>query len=127
MSAGSVGTPLILLHSGIGDSHALSTLHHLPGVGQNLTEQPAAVTQWFVNDTNTSEGFTRNATLMAELLDHWKVNKSRPLTTPMSTHLGFLRLLDNASISETVADPSAGANTPHIELFFNVCVPELCR
>lgn len=127
LSAGSIGTPHILLHSGIGDRTALSalginTIHHLPSVGQNFTEQPAAALHWLVNDTNTYERFTRNTTLAAEILNEWKVNKSGPLTGPVSTHLGYMRLPKNASMFETVPDPSAGPNTPHVELSFNVCI-----
>jgi choline dehydrogenase len=47
LAAGSFGTPAILQRSGIGDADYLRTilpegtaLHHLPGVGQNLWEQP---------------------------------------------------------------------------------------
>ncbi|KAJ8696713.1 hypothetical protein PTI98_006559 [Pleurotus ostreatus] len=124
LSAGSIGTPHILLHSGIGDRNALSALgvkptHHLPSVGQNFTEQPAAIIHWLVNDNNTWERFTRNTTLMAEILEEWKVNKSGPLTGPASSHLGYMRLPKNASVFETVSDPSAGPNTPHVELSFN--------
>merc|ERR1719481_1556640 len=43
ISAGAVGSPQILLLSGIGDQHhlaevGLDTVHHLPGVGQNLQD-----------------------------------------------------------------------------------------
>lgn len=127
LSAGSIGTPHILLHSGIGDRNALSALgvkltHHLPSVGQNFTEQPAAIIHWLVNDNNTYERFTRNTTLMAEILEEWKVNKSGPLTGSASAHLGYMRLPENASVFETVSDPSAGPNTPHVELSFNVSI-----
>lgn len=127
LSAGSIGTPAILLHSGIGDSSALSTLgikavHHLPSVGQNFTEQPVVGARWLVNDTNTSERLMRNATLTAELLDEWENNKPSQLSAPSSTHLGFLRLPDNARVFKSTRDPSAGPNTPHIELIFTVCI-----
>ncbi|KAJ7187788.1 aryl alcohol oxidase [Mycena filopes] len=44
LAAGSVGTPSILLHSGIGNSSTLSALgieplHNLPGVGQNISDK----------------------------------------------------------------------------------------
>ncbi|KAJ8695628.1 hypothetical protein PTI98_008210 [Pleurotus ostreatus] len=126
LSAGSVGTPHILLHSGIGDDSTLSALgikttHHLPSVGQNFTEQPITIVQWPVDDNNTTDQFTRNATLMAEFLDEWKFNRSGPLTSSTTTHLGYLRLPGNSTVFDIVADPSAGVNTPHIELSFSVC------
>ncbi|KAF4593625.1 hypothetical protein EYR40_008413 [Pleurotus pulmonarius] len=79
---------------GISDGHALSTVginpvHLLSSVGQKLIEQTSEVIQWSVNDTNTFERFTRNAALMAELLEDWKVTKSGPLKTPMPTRSGL--------------------------------------
>ncbi|KAL4255043.1 hypothetical protein AB1N83_013371 [Pleurotus pulmonarius] len=64
---------------------------HFPSfsVGQKLIEQTSEVIQWSVNDTNTFERFTRNAALMAELLEDWKVTKSGPLKTPMPTRSGL--------------------------------------
>ncbi len=126
LSAGSVGTPHLLLHSGIGDRKALSALgiktaHHLPSVGQNFTEQSIAILQWLVNDNNTTDRFTQNATLMAELLDEWKFKGSGPLTSTTTTQIGFLRLPNDSAIFDTITDPSAGVNTPHIELSFSVC------
>ena len=43
LSAGSVGSPQVLLLSGVGDSEHLQevgvpAVHHLPGVGQNLQD-----------------------------------------------------------------------------------------
>ncbi|KAL4255838.1 GMC oxidoreductase family protein [Pleurotus pulmonarius] len=124
LSAGSVGTPHVLLHSGIGDRKALSALgiktaHHLPSVGQNFTEQPIGGLQWLVNDNNTTDRFTQNATLMAELLDEWKLEGSGPLTSATTTHIGFLRLPNDSAVFDTASDPSAGVNTPHIELSFS--------
>ncbi|KAJ7498252.1 aryl-alcohol oxidase-like protein [Mycena galericulata] len=66
LSAGSVGTPNILMHSGIGDREALSalgisTLLHLPSGGQNATDQPLVVSAWSVNSTQTADSITENA------------------------------------------------------------------
>ena len=45
LAGGSIGTPHILLHSGIGDKNALEkvgipSILDLPSVGKNLTEHP---------------------------------------------------------------------------------------
>ncbi|KAF7432616.1 hypothetical protein PC9H_004558 [Pleurotus ostreatus] len=101
LSAGSIGTPHILLHSGIGDRDELSNLgisptHHLPGVGKNLTEQPAVNNVWLVDSTSNDPDVSG-------------------LPAGFFTHIGFLRIPDNASIFETVEDPAPGPNTARIE------------
>ncbi|KAK0437902.1 aryl alcohol oxidase, partial [Desarmillaria tabescens] len=60
LSAGSVGTPHILLNSGIGDADELTAVGvtptvHLPDVGKNLTDHPRWGVAWLVNDSNTIE------------------------------------------------------------------------
>jgi choline dehydrogenase len=52
--AGAIGSPALLLRSGIGDGDELQRLgiplrHHLPGVGRNLQEHPAVLMSRFVN------------------------------------------------------------------------------
>ncbi|KAJ7441276.1 aryl-alcohol-oxidase from pleurotus Eryingii [Mycena galericulata] len=112
LSAGSIGTPNILMHSGIGNSSVLSSLgiqslHNLPSVGQNLSDQPYVALGFLVNSTDTNETAERNATLAAEQLAQWT-----------ATQLAFLRLPDNSSIFERFPDPAAGPNTAHYELGF---------
>ncbi|KAF9498898.1 FAD-linked reductase [Pleurotus eryngii] len=101
LSAGSIGIPHTLLHSGIGDRDELSNLwisstHHLPGVGKNPTEQPAANNVWLANSTSNDPNVSG-------------------LPAGFFTHIGFLRVPEYASIFETVEDPAPGPNTAHIE------------
>lgn len=58
LSAGAVGSPHILLHSGIGDENELKTvgikpLVDLPSVGKNLTDHSAYILGVKVNATDT--------------------------------------------------------------------------
>ncbi|KAJ7243039.1 GMC oxidoreductase-domain-containing protein [Mycena rebaudengoi] len=90
LSAGPVGTPHILMNSGIGDRNILDaagvhTILDLPSVGKNASDHPHYLTSW-------SEFGT--------------------------THIAWLRLDPDAPIFEAHTDPSAGPETPHIELFF---------
>ncbi|KAJ7764917.1 GMC oxidoreductase-domain-containing protein [Mycena metata] len=67
LSAGPVGTPGVLLHSGIGDQAALTalgipTLLDLPSVGRNASDQPVIVAGWSVNSTQTLDSILQNAT-----------------------------------------------------------------
>ncbi|KAF7341657.1 Pyranose dehydrogenase 3 [Mycena sanguinolenta] len=123
LSAGVVGTPAILLHSGIGDAKVLeglgikSTLN-LADVGQNLSEHTLSALSWEVNSTNTFEAFTRDPAGKEAAEKQWRESKTGPLSTPPCTQIGFLRLPKSHSIFATTADPAAGPNTPHIELMF---------
>ncbi len=51
LSAGAVGSPHILMLSGVGDAEQLeaagiAVVHHLPGVGKNLRDHPAVHVSW---------------------------------------------------------------------------------
>ncbi|KAJ7272099.1 aryl-alcohol oxidase, partial [Mycena haematopus] len=123
LSAGSIGTPHILLHSGIGDSPTLAALgispiHNLPSVGKNLSDHPLLRTSWVVNSTKTFDDAERNATLAAGELGEWTAAKTGPLVDPTTSQLGWLRLPDNSSVLRDFADPSAGPLSPHFEMLF---------
>ena len=60
LSAGSIGTPHILLHSGIGDEKELNKLGitsvlHLPSVGKNLTDHPLYTVGFDLNITDDAD------------------------------------------------------------------------
>ncbi|KAJ7347082.1 alcohol oxidase [Mycena albidolilacea] len=123
LSAGSVGTPNILLHSGIGNSSALRSIgikpvHNLPSVGQNLTDHSLVFFSFLVNSTDTWETVERNATLAAEQLAQWSSTRTGPLVDPPTNQLGWFRVPKNSSIFESHPDPAAGPNTAHYELIF---------
>lgn len=125
LSAGAVGTPHILLHSGIGDKDSLSRLSikpllHLPDVGRNLSDHPLLPNSWFVNSTDTFEDMERNASLAISFFDKWNKTQTGPLVDTLLDHLAWLRLPDNSSIFERYPDPASGKNTAHFELLFVV-------
>ncbi|KAK0491668.1 GMC oxidoreductase-domain-containing protein [Armillaria novae-zelandiae] len=122
LSAGSVGTPHILLHSGIGDRTELaavgivSTLH-LPDVGKNLSDHVRWDIPFIVNDTDTIDKiYYKNTTFQAEALAQWQANRTGFLTASPTNQLGFLRIPDAAKVLN--GEPSAGNETAHYELAF---------
>ncbi|GLB40801.1 putative aryl-alcohol oxidase [Lyophyllum shimeji] len=120
LSAGSIGSPHILLNSGIGDNAELSrvgikTLVHLPSVGKNLSDHPFVVNQWVVNSTNTFETINRNATVAARDLQQWSETKMGPLVDGTFNHAGWIRVPRSAGIFGGLLDPAAGPNTAHVE------------
>ncbi|KAJ7851576.1 pyranose dehydrogenase [Mycena leptocephala] len=91
LSAGSVGTPNILLHSGIGDQAtftdlSIPTLLDLPSVGRNASDQPLFGAGWFVNSNQTRDSIIHNATRFNEAFAQWNRSHtallSRQITIP---------------------------------------------
>lgn len=65
LSAGSIGTPVVLLHSGIGDPNDLTplgikTLVNLPDVGKNLSDQVSVGLSWTTISTDPTDGYAGN-------------------------------------------------------------------
>ncbi|KAK0499299.1 aryl-alcohol oxidase [Armillaria luteobubalina] len=122
LSAGSIGTPHILLHSGIGNSDELAALgiaptHHLPDVGKNLSDQVLWSIPFTVNDTNTIENiYYRNITFQEEALAEWKENRTGFLTVGIANQRGFLRVPHDAGVLD--GEPCAGNETAHYQLAF---------
>ncbi|KAJ7269226.1 aryl-alcohol oxidase-like protein [Mycena rebaudengoi] len=124
LSAGTVGTPNILMHSGIGDQTILKplgipTVLDLPSVGQGVQDHPFFSAVWSVNLTQTLESITQNTTRFDEAFAEWNKSHTGPFAMLGPTHIAWLRLDPNSSIFENFTDPSAGQDTPHIELSFS--------
>ncbi|KAJ6474770.1 aryl-alcohol oxidase [Mycena sanguinolenta] len=122
LSAGPIGTPAILLSSGVGDKNALEALRipsvlHLPSVGRNATDQPMTFAAWSVNSTQTIDTIEQNTTLFNEAYAQWNATHTGPFTNAPVTHIAWTRLDEDSPIFEDVTDPSAGPKTPHIEIF----------
>lgn len=109
--------------SGIGDSSALSalgidTIVDLPDVGQNLQDHTAVTLQWTVNADFTLDDVANNQTLTDEDLAEWESSKSGTFASCGALNIVFARLPDDATIFESMSDPSAGSNAAHYELIF---------
>lgn len=125
MSAGTVGTPHILLNSGVGDKKSLEALGiasvvNLPDVGRNLSDHSILQNSFFVNSTDTFDTAKRNATLAAAQLAEWSLTEKGPLTATPIDHLGWLRLPRNATIFRSFQDPTSGPTAPHYEFLIAV-------
>ncbi|KAF8965582.1 pyranose dehydrogenase [Flammula alnicola] len=119
LSAGPINTPHILLNSGIGDRDSLLELGirsilHLPSVGRNLSDQPTSGISFSVSSNNTLDNLHQNATLQAIALAQWEMNRTGPYVDGGPNFIAWWRL--PATILKKFNDPSAGPNTPHIEL-----------
>ncbi len=124
LSAGTIGTPHILMNSGIGDSSELqkfdiSPLVNLPSVGRNLSDHPVGFAQYVANNTDTLDNLS-NLTFFGEQLEFWKETHKGTMAGTVANIVGFLRLPDNSTIFEKTLDPSAGPTGPHFEMIFHV-------
>ncbi|TFK34624.1 aryl-alcohol oxidase-like protein [Crucibulum laeve] len=122
LSAGSIGTPHILMNSGIGDPKELArfgikSIVDLPSVGRNLSDHPFVSNQWLVNSplAPTFDSVNRNSSLMTNDLQQWNQTHTGPLVDALFNHLGWLRVANISSILKGRQDPAAGPNTGHIE------------
>ncbi|KAJ7276976.1 GMC oxidoreductase-domain-containing protein, partial [Mycena rebaudengoi] len=124
LAAGVVGSPQILMNFGIGsrkllDTVGVPTVLDLPSVGQNASDHTGFATSWSVNSTETFDSINQNSTRFDEAFAEWNKSRTGPFVELGVTHVAWLRLDDDAPIFVDHPDPSAGPNTPHIELFFD--------
>ncbi|KAJ7848749.1 hypothetical protein B0H14DRAFT_3671434 [Mycena olivaceomarginata] len=131
LSAGAIGSPRILLSSGIGCHVALGTLGiqtilDLPSVGKNASDHVYFEMSWAVHSNQTADSIRQNSTRFNETLEEWNKSRTGPLVNARpGTHAGWMRLSSNSSAFETHKDPSSGPGAPHIEIFFMVdCVTD---
>ncbi|KAJ7266470.1 aryl-alcohol oxidase precursor [Mycena haematopus] len=120
LSAGAIGTPQILLLSGIGPQKQLSafgikTILNNPAVGQNLTDHPLLSNLWYVNSNGTYDVLGQNATAFAADLEIWNKTQFGLLADSPLAHLVWSRV---PAGSFSTPDTSAGPHTPHYELLF---------
>lgn len=124
LSAGAIGTPQILMLSGIGRSLDLAAVGikpiiDLPEVGQNLVDHPLLPIQWNVDSNGTMDPIYRaEAALEAALEQYYANGTGRLAANGVSTQMAFLRLPENSSILAEFGDPTSGPGSPHYELAF---------
>ena len=91
LAAGAIGSPQILLLSGIGPADHLRDVgieprHDLPGVGRNLQDHPFVSMLWEVSEGPTMYGADRPRNLA-----EWLLRRSGPLTSTVAEVVAFVR------------------------------------
>ncbi|TFK37746.1 alcohol oxidase [Crucibulum laeve] len=123
LSAGAVGSPQILMLSGIGDPAELSKVGikstvSNPDVGKNLIDHPIVGAQYILpNDTATVDPITlgEDPAGLTDALAQWTANKTGILSSAGGNFIGFLRVPGNSTILKD-GDPTAGPGSSHYEL-----------
>jgi choline dehydrogenase len=91
LAAGAIGSPQLLLLSGIGPADELQaagvqTRHELRGVGRNLQDHPFLTLIWEVSDTDTLYGADK-----PKPLAEWLLRKSGKLSSTVAEVVAFTR------------------------------------
>ena len=98
LSAGSIGSPQILMLSGIGDQndlgkHGITATHHLPGVGRNLQDHLQARPVFKCN-ASTINTETKNPLQLASIALEYAFKRSGPMAMAASLGTAFLKTHD---------------------------------
>jgi choline dehydrogenase len=91
LAAGAIGSPQLLLLSGIGPADELRAAgvqarHDLPGVGRNLQDHPFVTNIWEISEGNTLYGADK-----PKPLAEWLLRRSGPLTSTVAEVVAFVR------------------------------------
>lgn len=125
VSAGAIGTPHLLMLSGIGDKRALAAagvapLVHLPSVGQNMTDHVLLGMAYAVNSSATFDDVFRSADVQRRYRDEWAAKRTGPLSASIANHLGWFRLPADSGVLSKLGDPAVGPASAHWELIILV-------
>ncbi|KAI0030160.1 alcohol oxidase [Vararia minispora EC-137] len=124
LSAGAIMSPQILMLSGIGSRSTLSglgiqTIVDNPEVGQHFHDHPRFASIYTVaDDVPTMDIYIQNATLEAEALAQWKVDRTGPLVAGGPKQMSFSRNPTDIAPFNTSQDPSSGPTCGHYQLAF---------
>ncbi|KAF7351661.1 Choline dehydrogenase, mitochondrial [Mycena sanguinolenta] len=90
LAAGAIGTPHLLLLSGIGpkeqlSAHGIKTVLNNPAVGANLTDHPLVSNMWYVNSNATWDVLGQNATEFGPNTPHYELLFSNGFLSTVDT------------------------------------------
>ncbi|KIK50786.1 hypothetical protein GYMLUDRAFT_208995 [Collybiopsis luxurians FD-317 M1] len=113
LSAGAIGTPQILLLSGIGPKADLNTLNidvvaDSSAVGLNLTDQPGIGVIYNVTSVHTFNDVLRNSTLATQHMQEWMNNRTGLFANYPGSIVG------NFKLPSTFEDHSSGPGSANI-------------
>ncbi|ABE38739.1 glucose-methanol-choline oxidoreductase [Rhodopseudomonas palustris BisB5] len=105
VASGAFQTPQLLLLSGVGDgaalkSHGIASMHHLPGVGQNLQDHPDFIFSYMSDSPHfTGTSFNGIGRLLSSIGLYRREGRG-PLTTNFAECGGFLKTRPDLDIPD---------------------------
>ncbi|KZT39180.1 aryl-alcohol oxidase-like protein [Sistotremastrum suecicum HHB10207 ss-3] len=123
LSGGSIGSPHLLMLSGVGDAGELleqniDIVFNNPQVGKNLVDHPALANHWIANSTQTLDIYRENATDLTLAEQQYNTTGTGTLVDNVSPAIGFFRIPANESLFEQFTDLTSGPNAGHYEFLW---------
>ncbi|KAF9531023.1 hypothetical protein CPB83DRAFT_850043 [Crepidotus variabilis] len=124
LSAGTIGTPQLLLLSGIGpqkdlERHGIRTIVDKPSVGRNFSDH-VLVPYWYdTKGLDTLDDTFRQPALMQAAIGKWMDNRTGVIANGGVNQMGFFRFQPNSSIFDLTLDPASGPKAPHWQMLIS--------
>ena len=105
VSSGAFQTPQLLMLSGVGDSaalgkHGIATVHHLPGVGQNLQDHPDFVFGYMSDNPNFNGISLKALPRLLRAIGQYRRERRGPMTSNFAECGGFLKTRPDLDIPD---------------------------
>src|SRR6478752_550946 len=96
VASGAFQTPQLLMLSGVGDStalgkHGIESVHHLPGVGQNLQDHPDFVFGYMSDNPNFNGLSLKGIPRLLKAIAQYRRERRGPMTSNFAECGGFLK------------------------------------
>jgi choline dehydrogenase-like flavoprotein len=116
VSSGAFQTPQLLMLSGVGDAtalgkHGIESVHHLPGVGQNLQDHPDFVFGYMSDNPNFNGISLKGLPRLFRAIRQYRRERRGPMTSNFAECGGFLKT-------------SADLDVPDIQLHFGMALAD---
>src|ERR1700744_5391659 len=116
LASGAFQTPQLLMLSGVGDTaglakHGIDSLHHLPGVGQNLQDHPDFIFGYMSDNPNFTGLSFRGLRRLLGDVGRYRRERRGPLTANFAECGGFLKTRPDLDV-------------PDVQLHFGMAVAD---
>ncbi|KAG6848291.1 hypothetical protein H0H93_001482, partial [Arthromyces matolae] len=113
-----IGTPQLLLLSGIGDATDLRRvgippLVQLQDVGRNFHDDPLITITYHATAGLTMDDIKNSPAIYNHFMSEWSRTNTGPFAAISNSFINWGRVPDSSPIWNTFRDPAAGRNTPH--------------
>ncbi|KAF8514943.1 aryl-alcohol oxidase-like protein [Hysterangium stoloniferum] len=123
LSGGVVGSPHILLLSGIGpkaelQEKGIKPIVDIPDVGKNIFDHPLVANYYRVDSEKTFDALLRDHGLFGKTMQQWQESQQGLFVLSPANTQGYLRIPEDSPIFKKVEDPASGPHSAHTELIF---------